>query len=579
MNKASLIIPVRDRPHFLMQAVRSAIAQELPPLEVVVVDDGSYDDPTALLAPLGRRVRVIRQPRLGRSAARNRGAKEARGDVLAFLDSDDLWVPGKLARQLAVLEKRPEAGLITGFVSVVNGSGEPQPLVTQQLRRTLLANAATGFSLERLVRAPGIFTSTLLVPRRVFEEVGGFDESLDALEDWDFMLKIRAHHPFEVVPWPPVVIYRRHSGNTDADAMARAAMQVASRYLGLPAASQPRVRASLLVRKALAERTCLQQACARRSVLEAIRTSPTAALAGGAARLLAGALLPQRLAACLAVARRSSRRQSGPPERIDPAEVSRGVLSHHLAKYVFAGRLISGTRVLDVGCGVGYGSRTLAAPGRLVVGVDFSEEAVIAAIRRYRSSGVVFARMDAERLACPDEAFDAVVCFEAIEHFRQPRHHIQEVARVLKPGGTYIVSTPRPGTGGTPLLNPHHHYEFSAVDLASLLRPYFVDIIFLGQRRRQTRIHRVTQKADIFGLRRLTFVRPIARRLSRLLGTEPVESAGVDDFRIDAQGAVSGGEFVIVCRRPAEGKVFPSSWSAPDVTGLRDTVLGNHTSV
>ncbi len=255
------------------------------------------------------------------------------------------------------------------------------------------------------------------------------------------------------------------------------------------------------------------------------------------------------------VARRGvfvSRRVLHPPERIDPTLESSGVVAHHVAKYVFANEIIGPGRLLDVGCGVGYGTSLLGKPSRVVFGVDVAQEAVTVAKARYAGGCVNFVQANGERLPFRDRVFDGVTCFEAIEHFEDPERHVTEVARVLKLGGAYVLSTPRLGMGGAPELNPYHRHEFGADDLLALLRPHFAEVALFGQRRRQTAIHFLAQKADILGLRRIRLLRPLVRWVSRLLGTEPIETAPVQDFVIDVDGVSAGSEFVVVCHTCGE---------------------------
>jgi glycosyltransferase involved in cell wall biosynthesis len=105
MPTVSVIIPTYNRGALLVEAVESALAQRRPPDEILVVDDGSRDDTAARMAAYGERVRYVRQANAGPSAARNHGFRLARGEYLALLDSDDLWTPDRLERQLEVLQR------------------------------------------------------------------------------------------------------------------------------------------------------------------------------------------------------------------------------------------------------------------------------------------------------------------------------------------------------------------------------------------------------------------------------------------------------------------------------------------
>src|SRR5581483_1891458 len=119
--RVSVVIPVRDGERYLMAALDSVLVQDPRPDEMIVVDDGSTDDTAALLTERSAPVRSVRQEPRGQAAALNRGIEESTGDVIGFCDADDLWAPGKQARQLAVLRSDPECdgvfGLVQQFVS------------------------------------------------------------------------------------------------------------------------------------------------------------------------------------------------------------------------------------------------------------------------------------------------------------------------------------------------------------------------------------------------------------------------------------------------------------------------------
>jgi len=105
----SVIIPAYNATAFLGETLDSVLAQTYPNLEIIVVDDGSTDDTPDLLGSYGDRIRVLRQANSGQATARNHGAREAHGELLAFLDSDDLWDPDKIARQVELLDRFPTA--------------------------------------------------------------------------------------------------------------------------------------------------------------------------------------------------------------------------------------------------------------------------------------------------------------------------------------------------------------------------------------------------------------------------------------------------------------------------------------
>jgi glycosyltransferase involved in cell wall biosynthesis len=192
----SVVIAVFDGERFLAEAIASAQAQTYPPLEVIVVDDGSSDGGAELAAPLG--TRVLRRPHRGVSAARNTGIAAARGDLIAFLDADDRWPVERLALQVKCFIRRPELGFVLGRARLFLDPGSPRPdWFTDDL-------AAGESVLARL---------TLVARRELFDRLGGFDESIDICEDLDWLVRGReAEVPYEVLD-DVVLEYRVHDRN------------------------------------------------------------------------------------------------------------------------------------------------------------------------------------------------------------------------------------------------------------------------------------------------------------------------------------------------------------------------------
>ena len=164
--RVSVIIPVYDGERYLAEAIDSLLAQTVPPLEVVVVDDGSTDGTAQIIRAYGAPVRYVHQPNAGQSAARNHGVRLARGDYIAFLDADDLVHPKKLERQLAAFEQEPSLAMCDAFT--VNFWSEDVP---DHERGCDAAHAVT-----HPERPYPNHISTWLIRREAFEKVGDFEE-------------------------------------------------------------------------------------------------------------------------------------------------------------------------------------------------------------------------------------------------------------------------------------------------------------------------------------------------------------------------------------------------------------------
>jgi len=169
-----------------------------------------------------------------------------------------------------------------------------------------------------------------------------------------------------------------------------------------------------------------------------------------------------------------------PVERFDP-ELMRGQLleAEHLARYRWAAELVKGKRVLDAGCGTGYGSELLAREGAAeVVGVDV-DEAVVEAAQRVAPDGASFATADLRELPPGLGDFDAVVCFEVLEHLDEPETALDALAAVLRPDGLLVVSSPNRDV--YPPGNPYHKHEFLPDELAQALAARFAHVRLVRQ--------------------------------------------------------------------------------------------------
>lgn len=209
MKAVSVVIPTHNHARYLGEAIDSALAQTHSPLEVIVVDDGSTDETEEVLARYGNRIRTLRQRNQGVSAARNAGIAAASGDYLAFLDSDDLWHPRKLERQLALFAADSSLGLVHCGVVTFGSSAETR----QALEGMEGWVGQEILLLDRTIIGPG---STLVVPRLVAEEVGAFDTRLMVSEDWDFSYRVASRYKVGYAD-ETLVFYRQHDGGLHLD--------------------------------------------------------------------------------------------------------------------------------------------------------------------------------------------------------------------------------------------------------------------------------------------------------------------------------------------------------------------------
>ncbi|HXJ83056.1 MAG TPA: glycosyltransferase [Candidatus Methylomirabilis sp.] len=193
----SVIMPVYNGEAFLREAVESIRRQPHPRLEIIVVDDGSTDDSASLAESLGPPVRLVRQPHRGLPASHNQGVAVAGGELMAFLDCDDLWTEDKLAIQLAILREHPGIDIVLGHTRRMWMAAGGDGTLTPRLSDPILA----------------LSLGAALIRRAVFDTVGRFDEAITHSDDWDWFMRARELGVCAVVHPEVTVLYRRHGGN------------------------------------------------------------------------------------------------------------------------------------------------------------------------------------------------------------------------------------------------------------------------------------------------------------------------------------------------------------------------------
>lgn len=241
----SVVMPSYNHGRFIGRSVRSVLSQTYDNLELIVVDNNSSDDTDGVLAAVGDpRLKVLKFSNAGVIAAsRNRGIRAAAGDCIAFIDSDDVWLPGKLEKQLAVLSGAPGTALVYSRFRTLAGETESAEIFPR------LSTCAGGRVFRRLYLRHFIACSGVLVSRAALEAAGGFDESpeLFAAEDVDLWLRIARAGEIRPAGEEPLLLYRVHPGASSAGYFKKylRAVKLARRHL--PAAGYPLFCAALLL--------------------------------------------------------------------------------------------------------------------------------------------------------------------------------------------------------------------------------------------------------------------------------------------------------------------------------------------
>jgi glycosyltransferase involved in cell wall biosynthesis len=196
----SAIIPVYDGARYLGEAIESVRAQTHRPIQVIVVDDGSSDESARVAQQFGDAVQYIFQEHRGASAARNRGVEFARGQFLAFLDADDVWLKEKIERQLQAFDADPALDMVFGYVQEFHS-----PELDERVKSKTIAKPDL---------QPGYVTGTMLIRRESFLRVGMFDTGLVLSEFMDWYLRARELGLHESIV-PQLLLRRRiHESNT-----------------------------------------------------------------------------------------------------------------------------------------------------------------------------------------------------------------------------------------------------------------------------------------------------------------------------------------------------------------------------
>ena len=204
MSSVSVLIPTYNRAATLPHALASAMTQSRPPDEIIVIDDGSQDDTGTLIKQHYPHVVYLKQANRGVSAARNLGIQHASGEWIALLDSDDQWLPEKLETQRALLAQHPQHKLVHSDEIWIRNGVRVNPMKKHAKKG--------GWIFQHCLPMCAISPSAAMLHRSLFDEIGMFDESLPACEDYDLWLRITARQP---VLYCETALIKKFGGHED----------------------------------------------------------------------------------------------------------------------------------------------------------------------------------------------------------------------------------------------------------------------------------------------------------------------------------------------------------------------------
>ncbi len=233
MPLVSAAIITHNRAHYLDDAISSVLDQSFRDLELIVVDDGSTDGTSDLVDRYDDpRVRYVQREHQGKAVSRNTAVELAQGELIAFCDSDDWWVPGRLERELAALERNPHVGMVHGQVELVDENGCPLPDETATHGAIFSAAHRHGATYASYAFNCCCLSSTILVRREVFDTVGPYDSELP-IEDYDFYLRLVLDYEVLFLDSPPLARYRMHQDKTGDRVLGAGQIRTAEKHLAL----------------------------------------------------------------------------------------------------------------------------------------------------------------------------------------------------------------------------------------------------------------------------------------------------------------------------------------------------------
>ncbi len=213
LPRLSVLVPVYEGAHTVGEALESLLTQSPPPDEVVVSDDGSTDNIDRALAPFARHIRLVRGPNAGLATARNRAAAAAQGDLLALLDADDVWLPGRAAALTAAAAARPDLAVLTTDAVVVR-DGRPDERTYYDVREFCTQDQELGILRSNFILGAGA------VRADAFRRAGGYRDGARSAEDWDLWLRLLLSGHRAGLVREPLYEYRRRTRSLTGDKLA-----------------------------------------------------------------------------------------------------------------------------------------------------------------------------------------------------------------------------------------------------------------------------------------------------------------------------------------------------------------------
>jgi hypothetical protein len=293
----TIVIPTFNRAGVVREAIASALQCDPTPAEVIVVDCGSTDATQDVVRPFGDAIRYVTGSYPNAAAARNAGAALVRTQFIGFLDSDDVMRAEKLTCLVPLLGANDRAVVAIGRTAFIDEDGDPLPEFNRRLGRAYDVSERLGSSYAGQAARSTAYTSATLLRRTSFEEIGGYDETLPSMEDWDLYLRMSLMGDV-LLTRCIAADYRVWEGNVGSDRSARGTLAVARKHLAHPPDLSRHelsvARCSLNLRAALSLQTLGDRAAARRALVAAAGARPERAVVTPTFwRLLAASSLPR----------------------------------------------------------------------------------------------------------------------------------------------------------------------------------------------------------------------------------------------------------------------------------------------